>query len=114
MKGRSALPNRPARAATGAVVMLASLLAACSGGSLNGTTVTDLLTSNAYAVSGGDVTVSIPGHSGVVLAQCAAHSGDCGPAVPLDVLAVRGQRLRRLLQAPAQAGKDPGRVDIGA
>lgn len=37
MKGRSALPNRPARAATGAVVMLASLLAACSGGSAGGT-----------------------------------------------------------------------------
>ncbi|MDE2050994.1 MAG: alpha-glucosidase C-terminal domain-containing protein, partial [Gammaproteobacteria bacterium] len=35
----------------------------------NGTTVTDLLTGNAYAVSGGDVTVSVASHFGVILAQ---------------------------------------------
>ena len=33
------------------------------------TSVTDLLTGNAYTVSGGEVTVSVPGHYGVILAQ---------------------------------------------
>jgi alpha-glucosidase len=35
----------------------------------DGTSVTDLLTGRAYAVSGGNVTASIPGHFGVVLEQ---------------------------------------------
>ncbi len=35
----------------------------------DGTAVTDLLTGNVYTAGGGHVTVSIPGHFGVVLAQ---------------------------------------------
>jgi alpha-glucosidase len=35
----------------------------------NGTTVSDLLTGNAYTVRGGNVTVRVAGHYGVILAQ---------------------------------------------
>jgi alpha-glucosidase len=35
----------------------------------NGTSVTDLLSGNTYAVSGGNVTLTVAGHAGVVLAQ---------------------------------------------
>jgi alpha-glucosidase len=35
----------------------------------NGTSVTDLLTGNTFAASGGNVTVTVAGHAGVILAQ---------------------------------------------